>query len=200
MHTPGDIEIVNGDALIVVDVQNDFLPGGSLAVNDGDAVVPVINDCMRLFTAKELPIFATGDRHPSGHCSFVENGGQWPKHCIADSPGAQFAADLELSDAVSIVRKGTDIDQEAYSGFQGTDLEEQLHAHGVKRLFVGGLATDYCVLNTVNDALANGFSVVLLTRAIRAVDLNAGDGDRAIESMRERGAEVHDGSVPSESP
>ena len=195
MHATKDIEIARDDALIVVDVQNDFLPGGALAVNEGDAVVPVINECIRHFTAKELPIFATGDWHPADHCSFVENGGQWPKHCVADSPGAQFAENLELPDDVSIVHKGTDIDKEAYSGFQGTDLAEQLHAHGVKRVFVGGLATDYCVLNTVIDALAKGFNVVLLTHAIRAVDLDPGDGNRAILSMRERGAKMHAGSV-----
>ena len=200
MHATKDIEITRDDALIVLDVQNDFLPGGALGVNDGDAVVPVLNEWIRIFTSKTLPIFATRDWHPAGHCSFVENGGQWPKHCVADSPGARFAEDLELPDDVSIVHKATDIDQEAYSGFEGTALAEQLHAIGVKRIFVGGLATDYCVLNTVNDALANGFDVVLLTHAIRAVDVNPGDGDRAIESMLERGAKIHDGSVPAESP
>jgi nicotinamidase/pyrazinamidase len=125
----------------------------------------------------------------------VKNGGTWPNHCVADSPGAQFAEDLALPDDVIIVNKGTDSDKEAYSGFQGTDLSDQLHANGVKRVIIGGLATDYCVLNTVNDALAHGFDVVLLTHAIRAVDLNSGDGDRAIASMRERGARIHDGSV-----
>jgi nicotinamidase/pyrazinamidase len=200
MHATKDIEIARDDALIVVDVQNDFLPGGALGVNDGDAVVPVLNEWIRIFTSKTLPIFATRDWHPAGHCSFVENGGQWPKHCIAYSPGARFAEDLELPDDAPIVHKATDIDQEAYSGFEGTALAEQLRAQGVKRIFVGGLATDYCVLNTVIDALANGFDVVVLTQAIRAVDVNPGDGDRAIESMLERGAKVHDGSVPAESP
>lgn len=195
MRTERDLAIGKHDALIVVDVQNDFLPGGALAVNDGDAVIPVINEYLRLSTAKRLPIYATRDWHPAGHCSFVENGGTWPKHCVADSPGAQFAEDLALPDDVTIVNKGTDSDKEAYSGFQGTDLADQLHAQGVKRVIIGGLATDYCVLNTVNDALANGFDVVLLTHAIRAVDLNSGDGDRAIESMLERGAKVHNGSI-----
>ena len=114
---------------------------------------------------------------------------------MADSPGAQFAEMLELPDDVSIIHKGTDIDKEAYSGFQGTDLAEQLHAGGVKRVLVGGIATDYCVLNTVIDAIKEEFEVVVLTRAIRAVDLNPGDGDRAIESMLELGATVHDGSI-----
>lgn len=190
-----DVEIRRDDALIIVDVQNDFLPGGALSVNDGDAVIPVINKYLRVFTTNELPIFATRDWHPAGHCSFVDNGGPWPKHCVANSLGAQFAEELALPDDVTIVHKGTDVDKDAYSGFQDTDLADQLHAHGVKRVFVGGLATDYCVLNTVNDALAEGFDVVLLMCAIRAVNVNPGDGDRAIESMLGQGATKHYGSV-----
>jgi nicotinamidase/pyrazinamidase len=142
-----------------------------------------------------LPIFATRDWHPASHCSFAEYGGPWPSHCVANSPGAQFAAELALTDETAVVHKGTEVDKESYSGFQDTDLSDQLHAHGVDRVFVGGLATDYCVLNTVNDALAEGFDVILLTSAIRAVNLNPGDGERAIESMLERGAIKHDGPV-----
>ena len=190
-----DVEIRRDDALIIVDVQNDFLPGGALAVNDGDAVIPAINKYLRVFTTNELPIFATRDWHPAGHCSFVDNGGPWPQHCVANSLGAQFAEELALPDDVTIVHKGTDVDKDAYSGFQDTDLADQLHVHGVKRVFVGGLATDYCVLNTVNDALAEGFDVVLLMCAIRAVNVNSGDGDRAIESMLGQGAIKHYGSV-----
>ena len=193
MDTEKDLTIREHDALIVVDVQNDFLPGGALAVNDGDAVIPVINECMRLFTARRVSIYATRDWHPADHCSFAENGGIWPKHCVADSSGSKFAEGLELPDDVTIVNKGTASDKEAYSGFQGTDLADQLHAKGVERVIVGGLATDYCVLHTMNDALANGFDVVVLMHAIRAVDLDSGDGDRAIESMLERGAKVHNG-------
>lgn len=198
MHTEKDLAIGEHDALIVVDVQNDFLPGGALAVNDGDAVIPVINECMRQSQAKRVPVYATRDWHPADHCSFAENGGIWPKHCVADSPGAQFAEGLALPDDVTIVNKGAVTDKEAYSGFQGTDLADQLHAKGIERVIVGGLATDYCVLHTVNDALANGFDVALLTHAIRAVDLDSGDGDRAIESMLEQGAKIHDGFVPAD--
>ena len=107
-----DLEISKGDALIIVDVQNDFLPGGALAVNDGDAVIPVINKFMRVFTTNELPIFATRDWQPSGHCSFVDYGGPWPNHCVANSPGAQIAEELALPDDVTIVHKGTDVDEE----------------------------------------------------------------------------------------
>lgn len=184
------ISIDDDDALIIVDVQNDFLPGGALAVEDGNAVVPVINEWIHDFEARELPIFATADWHPTGHCSFLEQGGPWPIHCVAHSPGARFADELELPEDASIVHKGTEVDKDAYSGFQGTDLTQQLRDRGVTRIFVGGLATDYCVLNTVLDALGEGFGVVLLTSAIRAVDLNPGDGDRAIASMQEHGASI----------
>ena len=193
MQAEKNLSIGEHDALIVVDVQNDFLPGGALAVNDGDAVIPLINECMQLFAARRLSIYATRDWHPDDHCSFTENGGIWPKHCVADSPGAQFAESLVFPEDVTIVSKGTVSEKEAYSGFQGTGLSDQLQEKGVERLIVGGLATDYCVLHTVNDALENGFDVVILTNAIRAVDLNSGDGDRAIESMLGRGAKIHAG-------
>ena len=193
-----DVEVRKGDALVIVDVQNDFLPGGTLAVGDGDAVIPLINQYIESFSTTELPIFATSDWHPASHCSFKDNGGIWPSHCVADSPGARFAAELALTDDCKIVRKGTDADKEAYSGFQGTDLTDQLHALDIKRIFVGGLATDYCVLSTVNDALAAGFDVILLTSAIRAVDVDPGDGDRAIETMLAGGAIRHDSSTLAE--
>jgi len=190
-----DLEIRKDDALIIVDVQVDFLPGGALAVNAGDDVVPVINNYIRLFTASKSSIFATRDWHPANHCSFMDHGGIWPSHCVANGPGARFAEGLALPDDVTIIHKGTAADKEAYSGFQDTELTDQLHARCVKRVFVGGLATDYCVLNTVNDALAEGFAVILLTSAIRAVNVNPGDGERAIESMLDRGAIRHDAPV-----
>ncbi len=181
------VELKAQDALIVVDVQNDFLPGGRLAVTDGDAVVPVLNAYIRLFTARGLPVYATRDWHPQKHCSFVEQGGPWPPHCIAGSAGAAFSADLQLPAEARIISKATREDRDAYSGFEGTDLAEQCRTAGVTRLFIGGLATDYCVLNTVLDALGEGFEVCLLSDAIRAVDVNPGDGDRAIKTMQERG-------------
>lgn len=183
-------EIKNGDALIVVDVQNDFLPGGSLAVPDGDAVVPVLNAAMAEFEQRGLPIFATRDWHPANHCSFRAQGGPWPPHCVAHSEGAVFAPALRLPAAATIVSKATTADKDAYSGFSGTDLDRLLRAAGVRRVFVGGLATDYCVLNTVRDARASGYEVVLLLDAIRAVDVNPGDGDRAIAEMKQLGAQA----------
>lgn len=177
-----------GDALLIVDVQADFLPGGSLAVPRGDEVVALLNGYVAAFRQAGLPVLATRDWHPPDHCSFRAQGGPWPPHCVAGSPGAGFAALLELPCAALIVSKATTPDQDAYSGFQGTGLDALLRQAGVGRVFVGGLATDYCVLNTVRDALRLGYRTVLLTDAIRAVDVQAGDGERAIAEMLQAGA------------
>lgn len=177
-----------GAALVVVDVQNDFLPGGSLAVPRGDEVIPALNHYIAEFERKGLPIFATRDWHPANHCSFQPQGGTWPVHCVAHTPGAAFASALRLSKSAVIISKGTAAQKEAYSGFEGTDLETRLRQLAVDTLYVGGLATDYCVLNTVRDALKRGFKVMLLTDAIRAVNVEAGDGARAEGSMLELGA------------
>ncbi len=179
-----------GNALIVVDVQNDFLPGGTLPVPRGDEVIPVLNAWLERFHATGLPIVATRDWHPPDHCSFQSQGGPWPAHCVADTPGAAFAPGLDLPPETIVISKATRADREAYSGFQDTDLAERLRALAVRRLFVGGLATDYCVLNTVRDALREGFEVVVLRDAVRAVDVHPGDGDRALAEMERLGAQV----------
>ena len=177
-----------GDALLIVDVQNDFLPGGSLAVPHGDEVVAVLNRYLKSFISQNLPVCATRDWHPQRHCSFREQGGPWPPHCIAGTRGAQFAAALQLPPAAVIISKATTVEHDAYSGFQGTSLNQQLRASNIRRLFIGGLATDYCVLNTVRDALQLGYEVLLLGDAIRAVDVHPGDGLRAEREMIELGA------------
>lgn len=177
-----------GDALLLVDVQNDFLPGGALGVPDGDAVVPVLNRYLARFVDAGLPIFATRDWHPAGHCSFVAQGGPWPPHCVQNTPGAEFAPGLELPQGVSRIAKAIGTDKDSYSGFEGTELAEELRAAGVTRLLVGGLATDYCVLNTVLDGLRENFEVLLLSDAIRAVEVQPGDGDAAIARMTAAGA------------
>ena len=177
-----------GDALVVVDVQNDFLPGGSLAVPRGDQVIAPLNRWIARFAAAGLPVYATRDWHPVDHCSFAAQGGPWPPHCVAGTPGAEFADALGLPSDATVIGKATRQDADAYSGFAGTDLHERLRHAGVKRLFVGGLATDYCVLNTVRDALGLGYGVVLLTAAVRAVDVQPGDGDRALAEMIAAGA------------
>jgi len=177
-----------GDALVVVDVQNDFLPGGSLAVDDGQAVVPTLDAAMAEFERLRLPLFASRDWHPVDHCSFTARGGPWPPHCVAGTPGAAFADDLRMPPATIVISKATTVDRDAYSAFDGTDLDARLKAARVRRIFVGGLATDYCVLNTVRDACRMGYAVVLLLDAIRAVDVRPGDGDRAIVQMQQAGA------------
>jgi len=177
-----------GDALLVVDVQRDFLPGGALAVADGNAVVPVLNRYIERARKAAMPVYASRDWHPANHCSFRPRGGPWPPHCVRDTAGAEFAPLLALPADATIVSKATREDADAYSAFGGTTLATMLRGRGVKRLLVGGLATDYCVLNTVRDALQEGFEVALLTDAIRAVDVKPGDGARAEREMREAGA------------
>lgn len=181
------IEIGPGDALLVVDLQNDFLPGGTLPVPGADEVVALVNDCVQHFARHGRPVYATRDWHPAGHCSFQPEGA-WPVHCVAGSSGAAFARDLVLAPGTIVVSKAQEEDRDAYSGFAGTSLERHLRAAGIRRLFVAGLATDYCVLHTVEDALALGLAVVLLLDAVRAVDLRPGDGAAAIARMCALGA------------
>jgi nicotinamidase/pyrazinamidase len=178
------------DALIVIDVQNDFLPGGALAVAHGDEVLPPLNDAIRAFTLAARPIFASRDWHPADHCSFKARGGPWPPHCVAGTPGAEFAHALALPASAIVVSKATTADADAYSAFGGTDLAAQLRRRSVSRVVVGGLATDYCVLNTVLDARAEGFEVLLLADAVRAVEVTPGDGERALARMERAGARL----------
>jgi nicotinamidase/pyrazinamidase len=184
-----DLHTQPGDALLIVDVQNDFLPGGSLAVPGGDRVVPVLNRYLLKFSMQNLPVYATRDWHPARHCSFSAQGGPWPQHCVAKTSGAAIAAGLHLPPATVIISKATTVQQDAYSGFEGTNLHRKLHAARIRRLFIGGLATDYCVLNTVRDALQLGYEVFLLADAIRAVDVQPGDGQRAEAEMIKLGAQ-----------
>jgi nicotinamidase/pyrazinamidase len=158
------------DALIVADVQKDFLPGGSLAIAGADAVVLVLNEYVRRALAGGAHVFAARDWHPEHHCSFRERGGPWPAHCVQGTPGAELAAELRLPKESVIVSKGSDLDRDAYSAFEGTKLETALRALDVQRVLVGGLATDYCVLQTVRDARAKGYAVLLLDDATRGVD------------------------------
>jgi nicotinamidase/pyrazinamidase len=181
------------DALIIVDVQNDFCPGGSLAVRDGDAIVPILNHAIESFTAAGLPVFATRDWHLEKTTHFNTHGGPWPPHCIQGTPGGEFHPKLALNDRVIVVSKGMDAGADSYSGFQAVDaagvaLPELLRRQGIERVFVGGLATDYCVKYTVLDALKHGFKVVLLLDGIRGVDLQPGDSRKALDEMIRAGA------------
>ena len=189
--TPSNLDKLSlrrGDALVIVDLQKDFLPGGSLAVPHGEEVVPVLNRILALIQSNGLPVYATRDWHPAGHCSFKKQGGPWPPHCVIATQGAQFADDLRLPPSAVILSKGTRLDEDAYSGFQGTDLDQTLRKQGIDRLLIGGLATDYCVLNTVRDALKHGYKVLLLQDAVRAVNVHPDDGKKAEEEMTRLGA------------
>jgi nicotinamidase/pyrazinamidase len=189
---------VPGDALVIVDAQNDFLSGGSLAVPQGEQIVPVVNQYLELFRTRRLPVFMTRDWHPPDHVSFLARGGVWPPHCVQGTLGAAFASGLQLTGRETIISKADSRDRDSYSNFEETDLEDRLKNLGVKRVFVGGLATDYCVLNTVKDALQLGFEVVFLTDITRAVNVKPGDGERAEEEMIGQGARPADyGAVAS---
>jgi nicotinamidase/pyrazinamidase len=182
------IHLDKPDALLIVDMQVDFLPGGALGVAGGHEVVAPINHLIELYRAQGLPIFASRDWHPQDHCSFAAQGGPWPPHCVAGTPGAEFSADLALPDDAVVISKADTAAVDAYSAFAGTDLAVQLRARGVERVTVVGIATDYCVLNTVTDALEEGFTTLIVPEAMRAVDVNPGDGRRALDRMVARGA------------
>jgi nicotinamidase/pyrazinamidase len=169
------------DALIVVDVQRDFCPGGALAVPRGDEVIPVIN---RLLALTDWLTVATRDWHPADHCSFTAQGGVWPPHCVAETDGADFHPALDRSRIRHVVSKAVTRDAEAYSGFQGTDLAALLASHGIRRAFVCGLATDYCVKATALDARRARLEVVVIEDAIRGVEVNPGDCAKAMDEMR----------------
>jgi nicotinamidase/pyrazinamidase len=182
------VDLKPDDALVAVDVQNDFFSQGSLTVPGAEKILPVMNRYIDIFKTKGLPVYVTRDWHPVGHCSFKAQEGPWPDHCVAGSKGAQFHPDLHFPDSTVVISKATELDKESYSGFEGTDMDERLRSAGIRRLLIGGLATDYCVLNTVKDALRYGYDVLLLTDAIRAVNVNPEDGQNAIDEMTRMGA------------
>lgn len=183
------------DALIVVDVQNDFCPGGSLAVPEGDAVVPVLNQYLERASAAGIPIVASRDWHPQETAHFAAFGGTWPVHCVQGTPGADFHAELRLPPETLIASKGMSARDEGYSALEGQlpdgrNVLDALRELGVTRIHAGGLATDYCVRATVLGALAAGFETFLLRDASRAVDVTPGDGERAIAEMLAAGAKA----------
>ena len=178
-------------ALIVVDVQNDFCPGGALAVAHGDEVVAPLNNLMEEFLKRGEPVFKSRDWHPEKTRHFAAYGGTWPVHCVQNTRGAEFHPELMDDIHIRVVSKGLG-DEDSYSAFDGTDLALELHRLGVEQVWVGGLATDYCVKNTVLDALKEGFEVKALKNAMRPVEVNPGDGQRAIEEMQAAGAEIEE--------
>ncbi len=183
-------------ALLIVDVQRDFCPGGSLAVAGGDEIIPVINRYISIFTGKGLPVLASRDWHPKNTVHFKTGGGPWPDHCVQGTEGAQFHPGLILPGDTVVLSKGMNPNRDdEYSGFQsvtgeGVQFADYLAGNGIGHLLVCGIATDYCVRETVLDALRNGFAVTLLKDAVRGVDLQPGDSDRAISEMAAAGADI----------
>ena len=178
-------------ALILVDIQNDFCPGGALAVNEGDQIVPAVN-----LLIPEFPlVISTQDWHPPNHISFKEQGGPWPPHCVQGTRGAELHSDLKTDTIAHYFRKASSPDKDDYSEFAGKDdrgrsLDEVLRSHGVKKLYAVGLATDYCVLETVIDGLRHGYEVYAVTDAMRAVNVNPADGAEALQKMAGSGAHL----------
>ena len=181
------------EALLVVDVQNDFCPGGNLAVPGGDEVIPVLNRYLQAFHSAQLPIFVSRDWHPSVTKHFKTYGGMWPLHCVQGTKGSEFHPNLRLPKEAEVVSKGMDPGKDSYSAFQayagnGADLGALLREQGVKRLFVGGLATDYCVKQSVLGAIREGLKAVILEDAVKGVDVALGDSEKALQEMTEAGA------------
>ncbi|MFL6253647.1 MAG: nicotinamidase [Pyrinomonadaceae bacterium] len=177
-----------GRALIVVDVQNDFCPGGALAVEHGDEVVEPLNRLIEEFLAQDQPVYKSRDWHPPGTNHFAAHGGTWPVHCVQGTRGAEFYPGLADDPRIVVISKER-MDADEYSAFDGTGLAESLRRRGVREVWVGGLATDYCVKHTVLDALREGFRVKAVLGAMRPVEVKPGDGARAVEEMRGAGAE-----------
>jgi nicotinamidase/pyrazinamidase len=179
-------DIKPDDALVIVDVQHDFLPGGALGVAEGERIFAPID----ALTPRFGRVYATRDWHPADHTSYARYGGPWPVHCVANSHGAAFDPRLDLDKVDVVVDKGTDRETDGYSGFAATILADDLRAHGIHRVFVVGLATDYCVKATALDAKAAGFDAVVLEDAAAAVNVQPGDEQRALQELRDAGVAV----------
>ena len=180
-------------ALLIVDVQNDFCPGGALAVPEGDKIIPNLNKYIKIFSKNKFPILASRDWHLVRTKHFKDFGGIWPAHCIRNTQGAAFHPKLKLPKQAILLYKGMDPEKDNYSAFQAEDIRGMklsglLKIFGIKELYVGGLATDYCVKSSVIDALKFGFKAKLLLDAIKGVNLKINDSEKAIKEMIKRGA------------
>jgi nicotinamidase/pyrazinamidase len=176
------------EALVIVDFQNDFTPDGALAVPDGDAIAERVNELAA--SGRFDLVVATRDWHPPDHGSFEDRGGPWPVHCVQGTEGAELHPGLDRSLVHAVIDKGQDPGTEGYSGFEDTELASLLREHGIDRVTIVGLATDYCVKNTALDALREGFEVTIDTGAVRGVDVEDGDSERALDELRKAGATV----------
>ena len=183
-----NLNIGSKDALIIADIQNDFLPGGTLGIKDSDEIIPILNEYAKIFKAAKSKIIASKDWHPPNHISFVTQGGPWKPHCIQNTKGAELSPTLKLPEGTLAILKATDPAEEAYSVFEGTGLGEQLRAQGITRIFIGGIATDYCILNSVLDARKFGLEAVVLMDGTRGINVKPGDVEKAIDMMRTNGA------------
>ncbi|MFA5410768.1 MAG: bifunctional nicotinamidase/pyrazinamidase [Candidatus Omnitrophota bacterium] len=182
-------------ALLIVDMQNDFCPGGALGIPEGDKTIPAINKYIKIFSRKKLPVFATRDWHPARTKHFKSFGGAWPAHCIENTPGAQFHPKLKLPKAAILLYKGMDPEKDSYSAFQaedekGTGLLKWLGLLGVNEIYIAGLATDYCVKFSTHDAVKEGLKVKVLADAVKGVDLKPDDSKKAIKKMLKEGAKL----------
>ena len=184
-------------ALIVVDLQNDFCPGGSLAVPDGGQIIPVVQEYVDAFTAQGLPVIFTRDFHPANHVSFAQQGGPWPPHCVQDTPGVEYHPGIKIPPQAYHIIKGFHPDIDAYSGFEGElkdaanplTLDKLLRSLSVREVYVAGLATDYCVRATALDGLKLGYRVVVIEDGVRGVNVNSDDSAKALQDLRQRGAQ-----------
>ena len=175
---------------MVVDVQNDFCPGGTLPVPGGDSIIPGLNRVISAFDRGRFPVFFTRDWHPADHCSFKAQGGIWPPHCVQGTPGAEFHKGLRRPPGSGVISKGDRPDREAYSGFQGTDLAEKLRRLEVDTVFVGGLAVEYCVRTTTEDALRKGLAALVILDCTKGLEIHAGDTAAALAEMEKAGASM----------
>jgi len=186
----GKMTLEDGNALILVGLQCDAFPGGSIAIADAPAIVPIANRYLTAWSNLGLPIVLSRCWHPADHCSFHTHGGAWPAHAIADSPGAAFAPDLFIPPTSIIISTGNIASDDASSAFADTELDSQLRRRGTTQVFIGGIATEHCVLNTVRDAIEHDYATVVLRDASRAANVRPDDGTRAEDTMAELGAQV----------
>ena len=177
-------------ALVIVDLQNDFCPGGALAVPEGDQIIPIVNRLIKQFKTAGLPVYATRDWHPEDHVSFITQGGPWPHHCVQNTPGAEFHPEMELTAEAIVVSKADNKDKDAYSMFDDTGMAEHLDAAGIDEITICGLATDYCVKATALDGIKAGLRVSVVIDAISGVEVTLGDSRKALDDMKAAGVQL----------
>ena len=177
-------------ALLVVDIQNDFCPGGALGVKGGDDIIEPLNNVISAFEKAKLPVIYSRDWHPPDHISFKDRKGPWPPHCVQRTEGAEFRKSLKVDDNALVIDKGDKRDEEAYSAFYGTGLKDLLERLDVDEIVIGGLTTDYCVKETSLDAFRAGLKVDVLEDCVRAVDVHSGDGEKALKEVQKKGAKI----------